>query len=114
MASLLQEEDDRFRRGTQMRRIKVVERGGTTLKDLLSCTNPWVKEGCTREDCLSCMGERGKGGNCQQVNVVYRITCLDCGSKQVKAEYTGETSRTAYLRREHLEGMRNRKEDNGL
>ena len=42
LAKLLQEEDDNFRRGTKMKRIKMVERGGTTIKDILSCSNPWA------------------------------------------------------------------------
>ena len=98
-----------------MKRIKMVERGGTTLKDILSRTNPWSDEGCERQDCLPCRGERGRGGNCQRENVVYRITCQECGMRQVKAEYTGETSRTAYLRgREHWEGLESQKEKNAL
>ena len=115
LARLLQEEDDRFRRGTTIKKIKMVERGGITVKDILSKTNPWSDEGCERSDCLPCRGERGKGGNCQKENVVYRITCQECGTRQVKAEYTGETSRTAYLRgREHWDGLEKEKEKNAL
>ena len=115
LAALIQEEDDRFRKGTRLKRMKVVERGGTTIKDILSRKNPWAKDGCQRSDCLPCKWERGKGGNCQQENIVYRITCLECERRQVKAEYTGETSRTAYLRgREHVEGLRNNNPKNAL
>ena len=115
LAKRLQEEDDRFRKGTNLRRIKVVERGGITIKDVLARTNPWVKEGCSRSDCLPCKWEKGKGGNCQQENVVYSISCLECRRNNIKAEYTGESSRTAYLRgKEHIEGLENEKEKNAL
>ena len=65
--------------------------------------------------CFPCLGERGRGGNCQQEGVVYRLTCLECGLNQVKSEYTAETSRTAFLRgREHQEGLDKRNVDNVL
>ena len=86
LARLLQEEDDQFRRGTDLKKIKMVERGGVTVKDILTKTNPWSEEGCERNDCLPCRGERGKGGNCQKENVVYRITCQECATRAVKAE----------------------------
>ena len=92
-----------------------MERGGKTLKEILCQTNPWAGDGCTRDDCLPCMGERGRGGNCQKENIVYRILCQECELGHIKAEYTGESSRTPYLRgREHLDGLEKRKEDNAL
>ena len=46
---------------------------------------------------------------------MYQISCQECGGRSKKSEYTGETSRTAYLRgREHLEGLAEEKEDNPL
>ena len=41
LAKMMQEEDDRFRRGTAIKKIKMVERGGTTIKGILGRTNPW-------------------------------------------------------------------------
>ena len=115
LAKLLQEEDDRFRKGTGMKRIKMVERGGRTVKDIVSKTNPWAGDGCERDDCLPCMGERGSGGNCQQENIVYRIHCQECELGHIKAEYTGESSRTMYLRgKEHLDGLVKKNEKNAL
>ena len=115
LARMLQEVDDLFRKGTDLKRIKMVERGGTTLKNILSRSNPWARDGCERQDCLPCRGERGKGGNCQQEGVVYRISCQECSKRMIRSEYTGETSRTGYLRgREHLDGLDKKKEDNPL
>ena len=115
LARLLQEEDEKFRRGTELKRIKMVERGGKTVKDILSTTNPWAKDGCSREDCLPCMGERGRGGDCQKENICYRVVCQECELASIKAEYTGESSRTSYLRgREHLAGLAKRNEKSAL
>ena len=115
LAKMMEEEEERFRKGTKLKRIKIVEKGGNTLKSILSCTNPWAKEGCTREDCFPCKGEPGKGGNCQLENIVYRISCLECAKTGTRAEYTGESSRTAYLRGcEHQDGLRQRSDKNAM
>ena len=86
-----------------------------TVKDILSRPNPSASNGCDREDCLLCMGEKGRGGNCQKEGVVYRISCRDCALANTSAEYTGESSRTGYLRgREHLEGLEKESDKNAL
>ena len=47
--------------------------------------------------------------------MVYRVICQECELSQTKAEYTGESSRTPYLRgREHLEGLARKCEKNPL
>ena len=66
LLKMLEDEDERYRKGTKMKRIKFVERGGTTIMNILGRKNPWAREGCDREDCLPCSEEKGKGGNCQQ------------------------------------------------
>ena len=46
---------------------------------------------------------------------MYSIACKKCKEGGVLAEYWGETARTAFERgEEHLEGMRNQDESNGL
>ena len=115
LAKMLEEEDERYRKGTKTKKIKFVERGGTTIIDILGRKNPWAREGCDREDCLPCSEEKGKGGNCQQESITYRITCRECARRSVKAEYTGESSRTSYLRgKEHMEGLEKESDDNAL
>ena len=73
LARLLQQEDDYFRKGTSLKRIKMVERGGKSMKDILCKKNPWADEGCTRIDCLPCRGESGRGADGQKESVVYSM-----------------------------------------
>ena len=114
LAQFLQEADDRFTKGKDMGRVKMVERGGTTLKDVLCRTNPWASEGCGRgEECFPCRS--GKAGRCQQEGVVYRIKCQECAGRGVSTEYLGETSRTGFLRGgEHLDDLRCRRNKSPL
>ena len=52
---------------------------------------------------------------CNTNNVGYRWTCEMCKSKEINRVYEGETSSLARLRgKEHLAGLRNKKESNML
>ena len=50
----IQEEEDRFTAGTKLKRIRVVERGGTKIKDLICSGDPWSSMRCKRPECLLC------------------------------------------------------------
>ena len=112
----LQEADDKYSKDKGIGRVKFVERGGTTLKQVLCRPNPWATEGCGRGDlCFPCRAEGGKGGNCQKEGIVYKITCQECKRKQVSSHYIGESSRTAFLRgQEHLEDLHSKRSDKPL
>ena len=112
----LQENEEKMKEGTSRKKIKFVERGGTTVKDMLCRNNPWGKRKCGRDECLVCPdGKEGMGGECRREGVLYLITCKKCQEMGVKAEYWGETARTGYERGgEHLAGLRGRYEKNGL
>ena len=106
-------------------RLKIVEKGGTKLVDVLHKANPWAGEHCGRNRCLLCTtkAETGKSNSqdCRQRNIVYETTCLTCtekqdletedrygeeGKKKVDEEkrrtrrfiYIGESNRSAYER----------------
>ena len=116
LAKLLQEADDKFTAGKGVGKIKMIERGGSTLKQLLCRSNPWATDGCGRgEQCFPCKEEGGAGGNCQLEGVVYKITCQECKMRGVDSEYVGESSRTAFLRgSEHLEDLRKKNDSSPL
>ena len=90
-------------------KVRVTERGGSSLGSLLSNKNLWSGEPCGREDCRPCMqpGERKEA--CTQRNVVYESECAQCnpeGSRkesdkvsladrrEVPSLYVGETARS--------------------
>ena len=93
--------------------IKVVEKSGTKLKDILHKKDPFRRNTCGREDCFVCTSG-GKGSLiCDRENITYRITCNEkCGEKDI---YKGESSYCAYTRGlEHLAKFAHRDKDSIL
>ena len=88
-------------------KIKVMERSGVKIKDILHKKDPFKKERCNRIDCFVCRsGGKGKG-SCNRENIKYRISCTEnCGRKDI---YQGETAYSAYTRgQEHLKKLNNK------
>ena len=85
-------------------KIKIVEQGGTKLKDLLHRKDPFKTSSCNREECFVCSSEGN--GNCRKDNITYSITCTEeCRQKDI---YHGESSFNAYSRGcEHLRKFEN-------
>ena len=109
-------------------RIKIVEKVGTKLVDMLHQADPWQGMDCQREKCLICSTklktERDRRKDCTKRNVVYETWCLNCERTEEekigdgedddkiirerrenikKYKYIGETARSAYERGlEHL------------
>ena len=81
-------------------RIKIVERNGTKVKNILHVTNPWAEGICERPDCYPCA--TGETKCCFKRNIVYTNTCRQCtraeGKEGAGAWYVGETSRSAFER----------------
>ena len=97
-------------------KVKIVERGGTQIKQILHKSNPWSKGFCGRANCLTCLHGDGTQ-NCFDKNIVYQVSCLDCegGEQKKTAMYVGQTSRSMYERgQEHLLGLRKKNENNPL
>ena len=79
LARQLQEGEDKDKLGTKERRIKFVEIGGETVKDMLCRNNPWGKYKCGRDECMICPEAKdNQGGECRQEGAVYRIQCVIC------------------------------------
>ena len=130
LAKQLRENEEKLEKLTNTR-IKIVERTGTKIQDLLTRSNPWKGHDCERQNCLLCYTklrtEQNTSQDCHQRNVVYQTRCLDCENKeqekienmeipdQEKRElknkiklflYIGETSRSSYERGwEHLNDL---------
>ena len=86
-------------------RIKIVERSGTSIKRLLTKSDPLSKGGCAGEECDVCNHSTQK--ICKVRESVYEILCTECDTS-----YVGETSRSLQERfKEHLLKYRRKDKD---
>ena len=62
--------------------IKVVERGGHKLQDILCKSTPWDSVACEREDCFTCSSslkcDKLQFKNCYKRSIVYETWCQTC------------------------------------
>ena len=96
-------------------KFKIVERGGRTIRDLLTQSNPFEKEKCGRERCISCsMG--AKPQNCRKRSLLYETYCTACMDGEIPlARYVGETARSANERfGEHWEDAQKKRKDSHI
>ena len=81
-------------------RVRVVERGGRSVKQILQKSDIRRSKCCGMEKCCVCAS--GSSG-CSVESVGYRISCLDCSDKHV---YLGETGRSGRVRmNEHKDNL---------
>ena len=114
LTKTLQKIDDEFVRMNNLNRCRFIERNGLKLIDLLGCKDPWGKTPCERTECWSCKDEDSMGC-CRTEGVTYSILCLGCLRDGLKAEYSGEISRTLYQRgQEHLRDLDDKLDESPL
>ena len=106
-------------------RIKIVEKAGIQMKQILVKSNPWAGSDCGREGCLPCETKletgQGAGKPCYKRSCIYETWCETCkeGDEEEAREegrdpgsvalfkYIGETSRSCHVRgRNHLDDAR--------
>ena len=67
-------------------RMKVVEKGGNKLVDLLNKANPWASQECGRNRCMLCTTKKKEGKknrqDCMKRNCVYETYCMTCTQRQ--------------------------------
>ena len=70
-------------------RVKIVERSGMKLEDLVAGKDPWRGGDCGRPNCFLCntknITEKEMKKDCTKRNVLYEIRCLSCEENK-KAE----------------------------
>ena len=78
-------------------RLKIVEKAGDKLVDLLTKSNPWQGMDCGRDACLLCKTklktERNLTQDCHTRNLVYETCCMTCLKKdeeEVERKYEGD------------------------
>ena len=94
LASQLRELEPELFKITQGK-VKVVEKNGTKLEDILIRNNPWASEACSRPGCTVCQQDSApKNPACRRRNVTYQNTCLICKKDGKETIYIGETYRS--------------------
>ena len=87
--------------------IKVIEKSGKSLGEILRTSDPRKMRKCLRTDCPVCTSN-GKG-NCKILDINYRMTC------ECEDSYIGTTTRGAYTRgKEHIEDLNLRKDSSDM
>ena len=76
-------------------KLKIVERAGTKLEDMLPKSNPWQGKDCGRELCLLCetkqITEENQNQDCSKRSVVYEMWCMSCYKEdedKIKMKYS--------------------------
>ena len=88
-------------------KIKLVEKTGVSLGDMLRTSDPKKERKCNRADCPVCVS--GGKGNCRTLDINYTMTC------ECNGVYTGTTTRSAYIRgKEHMNDLVSKKEESDL
>ena len=68
-------------------KLKIVERGGIKLENILVKKNPWDGECCERKSCLLCdtkrRADKPKMKSCTKRNLVYKTWCQTCLSREL-------------------------------
>ena len=101
-------------------RIKIVEKSGIKLKNILVQKNPYPRLICHRGLCPFCKTTSvstpaPSNLPCTTPGVGYTITCLFCKSTNHQARYEGETGRPAVTRGiEHVRELISSKPDNPM
>ena len=94
-------------------RVKVVERCGTKVVNILHKSNPWAESRCQRTDCYPC--KTGDDSDCFKRNILYFSTCAMCKQEGKEQVYVGESSRSSYERGgEHERDFQRRNEDSHI
>ena len=95
-------------------KVKIVEKSGKTLKQILVKSNPWATGMCERMDCYPCSAGDADS-NCYKRNILYESTCIPCSKKAVSRVYVGESSRSSFERgNEHATAYKNNKSDSHM
>ena len=91
-------------------KVKLIEKAGTTLGNLLRTSDPRKDKKCDRTDCPVCT--TGGKGNCKTLDVNYFMTCENCEHDGI---YKGTTTRGGYIRgKEHIGDMESKRDKSDM
>ena len=103
-------------------RVKIEEKGGLKIKDILVSKNPFKKSKCVQKTCPLCkqsdiivIDSEDVKIPCNTNNVGYRWLCVTCKERDIIKVYEGETGRSARIRgAEHLDDFLKKREKSVL
>ena len=103
-------------------RIKIVEKGGLKIKDILCSKNQMQKLTCKQKTCPMCKQSKYVEANtdknqlpCSTNNVGYRWRCMKCQENDKVNVYEGESGRSARIRgAEHVRDLEKNRETSAL
>ena len=79
-------------------RVKIVERGGTTLEQLLVKSNPWAGGQCGRVKCMQCLTLKDGGDSkCSKHNILYQ-NCAWSALKMEKQQFILENRQDQHMK----------------
>jgi hypothetical protein len=121
LAKELKKREEELNRNNQ-ERIKIEEKGGLKIKDILTSKNPFKKSKCAQKTCPLCTEGESVGTSSEEIkiacnthNVGYRWLCVTCKERNIMKVYEGETGRSARTRgAEHLREFEKKKEKSVL
>ena len=98
--------------------VKIVERRGTTISNILCRSYPWATTTCQSSNCFPCTSaapNKQPKVSCRAPGIAYRVDCLSCQATGSSSCYEGESGRNGYTRGlEHLEAIRTNSKSNPL
>ena len=121
LAKELRKREEELNRNSKDR-IKIEEKGGMKIKDILGSKNPFQKSKCIQKTCPLCTNSRHVQASSEEVkipcntnNIGYRWRCITCKERNIVKVYEGETGRSARTRgSEHLKELEKKKEKSVL
>ena len=120
LAKQLRQREEELNRHSN-ERVKIVEKGGLKIKDILGTKKPLTNSKCTQKDCPLCTtsahivsGQTNKIP-CNTHNIGYRWQCWTCEERNLTRVYEGETGRSARVRGlEHVKDFEKKKKNSAL
>ena len=93
------------------KKVKVVERNGQQVHQILTNPDPWDGEACERHDCLQCQGSSKDKAESRMSKKVYETVCKLCRIQGQSTRYIGVTGHILYKRgAEHTRDLLTQKE----
>ena len=100
---------------SRIHRVRIVEKTGVTVRNVLARNYLWEVKCCQQNDCFQCSTCPTPKYSCRKPGIGYKITCLKCASTGTIAVYEGESSKNAYARgKKHLQELRGAVKTNAM